>query len=215
MICHTFASMGAGASLGLPIIGKLLGHSQPTTTARYSHLDADPMRRAADIISGQERGGRSARHWTTEELSAIALSARFRYSRVVCTSPTKTHPRGTHAPYRSDHSAAGRAALRHPDFDYAATPKLPNRNLSDSDRRYRAVAPTLHACPFHLTRPAIDGSWAPAPSDGLRSSSVPRRFVSVSASRRVHFRRAPGCNSGWNPNIRPARFLLCWGLVRS
>ena len=50
---HSFASMGAGASLGLPIIGKLLGHSQPATTARYSHLDADPMRRAADIIRNQ------------------------------------------------------------------------------------------------------------------------------------------------------------------
>jgi integrase len=47
---HSFASFGAGASLGLPIIGKLLGHSQPTTTARYAHLDADPMRRAVDTI---------------------------------------------------------------------------------------------------------------------------------------------------------------------
>jgi integrase len=47
---HSFASVGAGASLGLPIIGRLLGHSQPSTTARYAHLDADPMRRAADTI---------------------------------------------------------------------------------------------------------------------------------------------------------------------
>jgi integrase len=47
---HTFASVGAGASLGLPIVGKLLGHSQPATTARYAHLDADPLRRAANII---------------------------------------------------------------------------------------------------------------------------------------------------------------------
>ncbi len=47
---HSFASVGAGASLGLPIIGKLLGHTQAATTARYSHLDADPMRRAADTI---------------------------------------------------------------------------------------------------------------------------------------------------------------------
>ena len=31
----------------MPIIGKLLGHSQPATTARYAHLDSDPMRRAA------------------------------------------------------------------------------------------------------------------------------------------------------------------------
>ena len=47
---HSYASVGAGSSLGLPIIGKLLGHSQPATTARYAHLDADPMRRAADTI---------------------------------------------------------------------------------------------------------------------------------------------------------------------
>jgi len=47
---HSFASVGAGTSLGLPIIGKLLGHSQPATTARYTHLDADPMRRAAESI---------------------------------------------------------------------------------------------------------------------------------------------------------------------
>lgn len=47
---HSFASVGAGASLGLPIIGKLLGHKVATTTARYSHLDADPLRRAADKI---------------------------------------------------------------------------------------------------------------------------------------------------------------------
>jgi integrase len=47
---HSFASVGAGASLGLPIIGKLLGHTQPSTTARYAHLDSDPMRRAVDTI---------------------------------------------------------------------------------------------------------------------------------------------------------------------
>jgi integrase len=42
--------VGAGASLGLPIIGKLLGHSQAATTARYSHLAADPMMKAANVI---------------------------------------------------------------------------------------------------------------------------------------------------------------------
>jgi integrase len=47
---HTFASLGAGAALGLPIIGKLLGHSQPSTTARYAHLDADPLKKAVDQI---------------------------------------------------------------------------------------------------------------------------------------------------------------------
>jgi integrase len=47
---HSFASFGAGASLGLPIIGKLLGHSQAATTHRYAHLDADPLRRAVETI---------------------------------------------------------------------------------------------------------------------------------------------------------------------
>jgi integrase len=47
---HSFASFGAGASLGLPIIGKLLGHSQAATTQRYAHLDADPLRRAVETI---------------------------------------------------------------------------------------------------------------------------------------------------------------------
>ena len=47
---HNFASFGAGGGLGLPIIGKLLGHTQPSTTARYAHLQSDPLRRAANTI---------------------------------------------------------------------------------------------------------------------------------------------------------------------
>ena len=47
---HSFASFGVGKSLGLPIIGKLLGHAQAATTHRYAHLDADPMRRAVEAI---------------------------------------------------------------------------------------------------------------------------------------------------------------------
>jgi integrase len=48
---HSFASYGAGDGLGLPVIGKLLGHSQPSTTNRYAHLDANPLRRASERIS--------------------------------------------------------------------------------------------------------------------------------------------------------------------
>jgi integrase len=47
---HSFASVGAGARLGLVLIGKLLGHTQAQTTARYSHLAADPMLQASEII---------------------------------------------------------------------------------------------------------------------------------------------------------------------
>jgi integrase len=60
---HSFASIGAGASMGLPIIGKLLGHSQAATTHRYAHLDGDPLRRAVNTIgatiSAAMDGGKS------------------------------------------------------------------------------------------------------------------------------------------------------------
>jgi site-specific recombinase XerD len=48
---HTFASSGVALGQGLPNIGKLLGHSQPQTTARYAHLAATPAREVADKIS--------------------------------------------------------------------------------------------------------------------------------------------------------------------
>ena len=38
---HSFASVCADAELSLVMIGKLLGHSQPATTARYAHLSDD------------------------------------------------------------------------------------------------------------------------------------------------------------------------------
>lgn len=47
---HTFASVGMSGGLGLPIVGKLLGHTQSSTTQRYAHLDADPVRRATERI---------------------------------------------------------------------------------------------------------------------------------------------------------------------
>jgi integrase len=48
---HTFASGGLLVGEGLPMIGKLLGHSQVQTTARYAHLAADPTKQAATRIS--------------------------------------------------------------------------------------------------------------------------------------------------------------------
>lgn len=48
---HSFASIGVGDGMGLPIVGKLLGHAQSRTTARYAHLDDDPLRKASDAIA--------------------------------------------------------------------------------------------------------------------------------------------------------------------
>lgn len=47
---HTNASVGAGAGLGLPIIGKLLGQANTATTERYARLHNDPLRKAANRI---------------------------------------------------------------------------------------------------------------------------------------------------------------------
>lgn len=48
---HTFASTAVASGQGLPMIGKLLGHTQVQTTARYAHLAAEPVRAAADQVS--------------------------------------------------------------------------------------------------------------------------------------------------------------------
>ncbi len=47
---HSFASVGAAAGLGLPVIGALLGHTQAATTQRYAHLADDPLIKASDLI---------------------------------------------------------------------------------------------------------------------------------------------------------------------
>lgn len=50
---HSFASVAVGAGMSLPMIGKLLGHTQPATTARYAHLAADPIRAASNLVGAE------------------------------------------------------------------------------------------------------------------------------------------------------------------
>jgi len=45
---HTFASSLVSRGVSLHIVGRLLGHTQPQTTARYAHLDDDALRNATD-----------------------------------------------------------------------------------------------------------------------------------------------------------------------
>ena len=49
---HSFASVGAGGGNSLLVIGALLGHRVAATTQRYAHLADDPVRSAAESISG-------------------------------------------------------------------------------------------------------------------------------------------------------------------
>jgi integrase len=48
---HSFASDALQLGEDLPMIGKLLGHTQVQTKARYAHLKTDPIRAAADKVS--------------------------------------------------------------------------------------------------------------------------------------------------------------------
>jgi len=45
---RTFASTAVASTQGLPMIGKLLGHTQVQTTDRYAHRAAESVRMAAD-----------------------------------------------------------------------------------------------------------------------------------------------------------------------
>ena len=66
---HSFASRALALGESLPMIGKLLGHKQIETTARYAHLARDSVKESAgriadsiaeDILSGSR--GRDATH---------------------------------------------------------------------------------------------------------------------------------------------------------
>jgi integrase len=47
---HSFASLSAAGGASLLMIGKLLGHASPATTARYAHLVDDPLKRVSDNV---------------------------------------------------------------------------------------------------------------------------------------------------------------------
>jgi integrase len=47
---HSFASQLASGGASLPLIGALLGHSNPNTTHRYAHLYDDPQRAAVEKV---------------------------------------------------------------------------------------------------------------------------------------------------------------------
>jgi integrase len=61
---HSFASYLASSGRSLVVIGEMLGHTQPATTARYAHVLDATRRQAADAVgaflSAHETGGERA-----------------------------------------------------------------------------------------------------------------------------------------------------------
>lgn len=50
---HTHASHLVSSGLSLPIVGRLLGHTNPLTTQRYAHLADNPLREAAEVMASK------------------------------------------------------------------------------------------------------------------------------------------------------------------
>jgi integrase len=59
---HSFASQLVSSGASLPMIGALLGHSNVSTTARYSHLYDDPLRAAVEQVGAVVTGSNGDRH---------------------------------------------------------------------------------------------------------------------------------------------------------
>jgi integrase len=57
---HSFASQLASGGASLPLIGALLGHSSPITTARYSHLLRSPLVEAVEKVGAIYSGAPAA-----------------------------------------------------------------------------------------------------------------------------------------------------------
>jgi integrase len=50
---HTHASHLVSSGLSLEIVGRLLGHTNPTTTKRYAHIADDPLRAATEMFGAK------------------------------------------------------------------------------------------------------------------------------------------------------------------
>ena len=48
---HMHASHLVSSGLSLPIVGRLLGHTNPMTTQRYAHVADDPLRQASEVMA--------------------------------------------------------------------------------------------------------------------------------------------------------------------
>ena len=73
---HSFASVGAAGGLSLPIIGALLGHKHTTTTARYAHLSADPLRAANDAVGARIAAAMSSKPAAIATADVVGLPIR-------------------------------------------------------------------------------------------------------------------------------------------
>lgn len=73
---HSFASVAAATGASLPIIGALLGHTQPQTTARYAHLADDPLKAAAEAAGSRLAAAMAPKRGRRRTVVQLKKSAR-------------------------------------------------------------------------------------------------------------------------------------------
>ncbi len=71
---HTAASVGVAQGMSLPVVGRLLGHTQASTTNRYAHVDIDPALAAANLIGSALHLAMEGRTTDSEEDSISTAS---------------------------------------------------------------------------------------------------------------------------------------------
>jgi len=69
---HTFASMAVSNGESLFIVGKMLGHTQPQTTARYAHLARAPLQEATSRVTALLGEALGANARTETKLQRVA-----------------------------------------------------------------------------------------------------------------------------------------------
>jgi integrase len=73
---HSFASVGAIGGLSLPVIGALLGHKHSSTTARYTHLSADPLRAANEAVGARIEAAMRRGRKSSQSAEVVSLETR-------------------------------------------------------------------------------------------------------------------------------------------
>lgn len=68
---HTYASLLVSGGMSLPMIGRLLGHTQSQTTMRYAHLMDDPLREGVEAVGNMLRNKPKLVHSDTRDSSAL------------------------------------------------------------------------------------------------------------------------------------------------
>lgn len=74
---HSFASIAINSGASLAMVGQLLGHTRPETTARYAHLADDPLRllneQIGQSIASQSRPATSEIEGEADSTTTVAL----------------------------------------------------------------------------------------------------------------------------------------------